>query len=973
MDTQDNNTINKIRMNLTTHSIPAYFLDFKYCQFIDESINNCSKQINYKNNNIIQNKNKNTSLASRILPQRINLFKTQAARTRYKRQLARARAQAHACAYVADDAICTATFDTDSVAIIIDTGATAAFTHCLRDFISFTPISSKVSGLGDLSIKGIGTVLYKIKNDQNELISLQVKNAFYVPDLKTRLVSPQQLCQQSKTRCQYEGDAHFFRLRWGSQSKTIPLSKSNNLPVLNTAPGTTLGQEISASLARTNNLYRAAKTVPQYTLRSDLLLAPEGDDDEEGIFTSTSSPHNSKSPDIKLKCHTQKCADCKQIRIDEKGNEIDLSQLNNLTKLQQEFLHVHAAMGHPNFQVMKNMVTEGLLDSKFKKVAIPQCLSCIMGKQHRLRRETNNKLIGQHIKAPGDLIHMDQCSVTTPGRPMTLSGKTTKITINCFTIFIDSISKRIFVEFQSSTDAEQTLAGKHRMERFAHRYDVKIKSLRADNGTFRAKDFVEDATKYQQEITFCGVNAHHQNGIAEHYIRTIIERARTNFLHAAIKWKDGIDSSLWTFAVNHAVHQWNNTPRKDLHYASPEEVFTGHTNRDIDQNDNIIKSNIAKSFHPFGCPVYVLKNELQKNETIPKFDSRSRTGVFLGYSSSHARNVALVLNLKTNHISPQYHVVYDDTFSTLETSKVCKLLEIWDDLAYKQPTLKYKIDLTSDDFNAPLQTVPPSNETSNSATPNITKSKQRRKRQSTNNKSKDNVTSTGSSSQRETKVPELISTSSEGAEDSDQLQSSGIEDDLVDIRTLIPTPSTVSTPTKKRHGSYIPDPTKQSSASGTRKSQRTKRKSKRLAAEASIRESMMSMAANMAAQNGQHKCMNLQDTIDRHLDLSKLDDGTINDMHPWALAASANPNILTHREAKKADDWKHFQEAMKEEIERMIKNKLFKLTARSTVPMGQRILRAVWSHRRKTTPDGKIYRHRSRMCVDGSQQQHGID
>ena len=135
----------------------------------------------------------------------------------------------------------------------------------------------------------------------------------------------------------------------------------------------------------------------------------------------------------------------------------------------------------------------------------------------------------------------------------------------------------------------------------------------------------------------------------------------------------------------------------------------------------------------------------------------------------------------------------------------------------------------------------------------------------------------------------------------------------------------------------------------------------------------MSMAANMAAQNGQHKCMNLQDTIDRHLDLSKLDDGTINDMHPWALAASANPNILTHREAKKADDWKHFQEAMKEEIERMIKNKLFKLTARSTVPMGQRILRAVWSHRRKTTPDGKIYRHRSRMCVDGSQQQHGID
>ena len=46
---------------------------------------------------------------------------------------------------------------------------------------------------------------------------------------------------------------------------------------------------------------------------------------------------------------------------------------------------------------------------------------------------------------------------------------------------------------------------------------------------------------------------------------------------------------------------------------------------------------------------------------------------------------------------------------------------------------------------------------------------------------------------------------------------------------------------------------------------------------------------------------------------------------------------------------------------------------RSDVPEAHNILRAVWSHRRKTTPDGRVYRHRSRICVDGSQQKEGVD
>ena len=50
---------------------------------------------------------------------------------------------------------------------------------------------------------------------------------------------------------------------------------------------------------------------------------------------------------------------------------------------------------------------------------------------------------------------------------------------------------------------------------------------------------------------------------------------------------------------------------------------------------------------------------------IPKWNPRSRLGVSLRQSPCQAENVVLVLNPKTLHVSPQYHVVFDDDFSTI--------------------------------------------------------------------------------------------------------------------------------------------------------------------------------------------------------------------------------------------------------------------------------------------------------------------
>ena len=50
-------------------------------------------------------------------------------------------------------------------------------------------------------------------------------------------------------------------------------------------------------------------------------------------------------------------------------------------------------------------------------------------------------------------------------------------------------------------------------------------------------------------------------------------------------------------------------------------------------------------------------NEKAQGGKAPKWQPRSRVGIYLGHSPTHAGSVAMVLNPNTLHVSPQYHVV----------------------------------------------------------------------------------------------------------------------------------------------------------------------------------------------------------------------------------------------------------------------------------------------------------------------------
>ncbi len=146
------------------------------------------------------------------------------------------------------------------------------------------------------------------------------------------------------------------------------------------------------------------------------------------------------------------------------------------------------------------------------------------------------------------------------------------------------------------------------------------------------------------------MNAHFQNGIAEHAICDLSESARKQLLHASARWPAAVHLALWPYALCSAVLLFNTLL-----------VLEGGASR-LELFSSIHVSANMKLMHTFGCPVFALSNALASGKSIPKWSPRARIGLNLGPSPMHARNVYLVLNLHTGLVSPQHHCCFDNFF-----------------------------------------------------------------------------------------------------------------------------------------------------------------------------------------------------------------------------------------------------------------------------------------------------------------------
>ena len=166
-------------------------------------------------------------------------------------------------------------------------------------------------------------------------------------------------------------------------------------------------------------------------------------------------------------------------------------------------------------------------------------------------------------------------------------------------VFVDQFSGYTFVYLQKQLTSEETVMAKHAFESSTNQRGVKILHYHADNGRFAYNTFIADCKAQRQGLSFCGVNAHFQNGVAERNIRHLQEQARTSLLYAMDKWKHMVITCLWPYAIRHANDIANATHRKGEEQ-SPLEKISG-----------VKVAPKLCHFHAFGCPTYVLDNALQ--------------------------------------------------------------------------------------------------------------------------------------------------------------------------------------------------------------------------------------------------------------------------------------------------------------------------------------------------------------------------
>lgn len=535
--------------------------------------------------------------------------------------------------------------------VMLDTGATRAVTFEKKDFVSYNikDESKVLKGIAKgLNIVGEGVIQYQFQADDGSDIVLNIK-AYHVPDMPMRLISPQDMRTikgnplKFSTLTPHRGRQGFARLEvkpdqlnWDDmppiQTKKVNLSSRDNLPWLQ-------------------------------------VRTPQSMEETISCFAATVDLTSEKN--------------------------------KNLSPAQKELMVWHQRLGHASFSQIQWLARSGKLPIKNAKAVgnctIPMCASCQFAKQRRrptkATKKTNKSDKEMEIKKddlfPGQRISADHYQSAVPGR--TYSSRGSYHPENMFnggTIFVDHASGKIFLHHQESLSASESIKSMLKLEREAAESGVRIQSLHTDNGTFSSTEFMAYLASKRQAVTFSGVGAAHQNAVAERAIQTITYMARTMLIHAAMRSpSDTITANHWPMAMDYAAWVYNNLPKQDTGL-SPNDLWSRSKYTPIQET-------LARS-HVWGAPTYVLEPKLQKSGIkIPKWAPRSRRGVFMGFSPRHSTLVTLILNLRTHSITPQYHVVFDDSFSSVHSSPQLAP-KIWEELI-TSPGARFEVKLDDQD------------------------------------------------------------------------------------------------------------------------------------------------------------------------------------------------------------------------------------------------------------------------------------
>ncbi len=549
-------------------------------------------------------------------------------------------------------------FDTDSAPVGVDNRCTGCISNRIEDFEGPLIESNRsIKGFGGSTTKNImiGTIAWKWQDDEGLIHKFLIPKSFYVKEGNVRLLSPQHWAQTQRDTKPIQGTgsktvANQITLFWNQRKNklTIPLSKVNNVATYNLAPGYT---KFMAFCAEAEVDYAEEQDCPIICMPAQVV----SDNEDSGSEEDYDDSKQAETQTIHFDLNGQKGQNAPVIVEDEEEHQP--------TTLAAEMLQYHHRFGHISFRKLTEMAKLGIIPKRLAKCATPTCSACLYAKAIRKpwrSRTSPNIDEATKPKRPGECVSVDQLVSPTPGLIAQMSGFLTMKRYRYATVYVDQASRLSFVWLQKTATAEETLEGKTAFEQYAKDRGIIVQAYHADNGIFRAAKWVLACRTQGQSLTFAGVNAHHQNGIAERRIRTLQELARTMLIHANHRWPKAVTANLWPYAIRMANDVLCETPNmQHPQRLTPQQVFS---NTNVNPN--------PKHWKPFACPVYVLDNSLQSGKGIyHKWKQRSRVGIYLGRSPQHARSVALVLDRKTGLVSPQFHIKFDPSFQTVKTDE----------------------------------------------------------------------------------------------------------------------------------------------------------------------------------------------------------------------------------------------------------------------------------------------------------------
>ena len=823
----------------------------------------------------------------------------------------------------------------------MDNRCSACISPYIEDFIGPLEDTTKtIKGFAGARTDNpkMGTLRWQWADDSGRRHTFEIPKSYYVPSCELRLLSPQHWAQtrnagdRETTRCITSSTNVYLRWTQGEENfeLTLPLNKR----------GSNVGTLYSHHGYNKYDLFCQAAAISIADDRDPIGLPAHliSDDEEkqQGHIEPQIGPPPVTRPKQKKMIHRavteptpeetphelhlspgqtgMTTKNLPAIIEDEDSSIIVDEEDRQETTPEAELLMAHHRFQHISFSKLQEMALQGILPKKLAHCKIPSCSACLYGKatKRAWRSKLGKQKTEKKILKPGEVISVDQMVSPVPGLIAQMVGFLTRQRYKYTTVFVDQASRMGFVYLQKTCSAEETIEVKRAFEQYAENRGVRVRAYHADNGIFKAKKWVEECRQRKQDLTFAGVNVHHQNGIAERRIRELQETTRAMLIHATKRWPGVVTIHLWPYAIRMANQAYNATPL-DAHTnkQSPNKIFDNST---VDIN--------PKHWKPFGCPTYVLKSELQGTTGIhPKWDARSRAGIYLGQSPIHNRNVALVLNIHTGYVSPQFHVKFDESFRTVLQDK-------WD-----------ATWLTSTGFIK----SPSRNSHEEDIIPPAKRRKSTEQKPIPNGEINDHL-GKGQMVAVATKEPlrhqTVLASKQRPANPASHLLCTTAADEQAGAPGNTPNSRALSLTTTRSGRIVKPVPR--------------------------LIDLMMSELGAIKKEKGDNK--------GELLLFAALNDEPEEECNPLLAYKAVNPDILRLHEAMKAKDKREFKMAMEKEVNAQIANGNFTVIPRSEVPKGFRVFPGVWTLvRKRDIQTREIKKYKARLAFDGSRMREGED